>query len=116
MNRMSQDARPRTYQVPDNLAWIDGADWGMGEELYLTIVPDGRTVLLKDTARLIWLVAARGGDVVNEVARTVGLPAVDIEPQVAEFLPELLTRGLLTLHKPEPPRTTSSGIATSGSQ
>lgn len=101
MNRMSQDARPRTYQVPDNLAWIDGADWGMGEELYLTIVPDGRTVLLKDTARLIWLVAARGGDVVSEVAGFVRLTPTEINLQVGQFLSELTDAALLGLGQAE---------------
>ena len=99
MNRMSQDARPRTYQVPDNLAWIDGADWGMGEELYLTIVPDGRTVLLKDTARLIWLVAARGGDVVSEVAGFVGETGERVPMQCLAFVNELTQCGLLAIHE-----------------
>ena len=52
--------RVPAYRVPDNIAWVDGADFGLAEELYLTVVPDGRTVMLKDSARLIWLVAADG--------------------------------------------------------
>lgn len=71
----------------------------MAEELYLTVVPDGRTVLLKDTARLIWLVAADGGNVIDEVAELVGLPAEQVAGEIATFLEDLTARGLLT--KPE---------------
>lgn len=83
------------YRVPDNIAWIDGADFGLAEELFLTVVPDGHSVLLKDTARLIWLAAIEGGDVVQRVAGLVGLPPDDIENDVNEFLADLTGRGLL---------------------
>lgn len=84
------------YQVPAHVAWVDGTQEGLGEELYLTMVPDGTTVLLKDTARLIWLVAAEGGDVLPEVADLVGLPPAEIAKDVNRFLTELIGRGLLT--------------------
>ena len=84
-------------RVPDNIAWVDGADFGMAEELYFTVVPDGRTVLLKDTARLIWLVAADGtDDVVREVADLVDLPAEEVSGEITTFLEDLTARGLLT--------------------
>lgn len=84
------------YVVPPNIAWVDGADFGMAEELYLTVVPEGRTVLLKDTARLIWHVAAEGGDVLAGVAELVGLPPEQIADDVNGFLTDLVARGLLT--------------------
>jgi len=69
----------------------------MAEELYLTVVPDGRTVLLKDTARLIWLVAADGtDDVVREVAALVDLPVEEVSGEITTFLEDLTDRGLLT--------------------
>ena len=92
---MNEQPAPR-YRVPDNIAWVDGADFDMAEELYLTVVPEGRTVLLKDTARLIWLVAADGGeDVVAEVADIVGRPPAEIEGDVQQFLADVRARGLL---------------------
>jgi len=81
--------------VPENVAWVDGADQGTAEELYLTVVPDGKTVMLKDTARLIWLIAAGGGDVLTEVAALVGETPEAIEPDVQRFLDDLTERGLL---------------------
>lgn len=87
---------PVSYRVPDNIAWVDGADFGLAEELYLTKVPEGTTVLLKDTARLIWLVAIEGGDVLTEVAALVGRPRAEIQSDVHRFLDGLTARGLLT--------------------
>ncbi len=92
---MDQPEHPPTYRVPDDIAWVDGPDVGLGEELYLTVVPEGRTVLLKDTARLIWLIAAEGGEVLTEIATLVGRPAAEIEPDVQAFLADLTARGLL---------------------
>ncbi|TBT95738.1 hypothetical protein [Propioniciclava tarda] len=74
---------------------MDGPDFGVAEELYLTVVPEGRTVLLKGTARLIWLVAIEGGDVASEVARLVGRPSADIAEAVGTFLQDLSGAGLL---------------------
>ncbi len=92
---------PPAYLVPANVAWVDGADLGMAEELYLTIVPAGRTVLLRDTARLIWHVAAEGSDdVVRDVAEIVQLPEDQVADDVRAFLADLTTRGLLTPRTP----------------
>ncbi|SMO44907.1 hypothetical protein SAMN06266982_10311 [Propioniciclava tarda] len=91
-----EQAQPsHSYRVPDNVAWVDGPDFGVAEELYLTVVPEGRTVLLKGTARLIWLVAIEGGDVASEVARLVGRPSADIAEAVGTFLQDLSGAGLL---------------------
>lgn len=95
----SVNRRPApTYKVPETIAWVDGADFGIPEELYLTVVPDGRTVLLKDTARLIWLAAANGGDALSLVADLTGCPTTEIERHVSEFLADLMGRGLLAEH------------------
>ncbi|GAA2168170.1 hypothetical protein FHX52_1944 [Humibacillus xanthopallidus] len=92
---MDAHALATTYRVPSNIAWIDGADFGMREELYLTALPSGQTVLLEDTGRLIWLVAMEGGEVLERVAEVVGLPLAAIESDVTRFLAEVTTRGLL---------------------
>lgn len=100
---MSHQPTP-AYRVPDTIAWVDGSQFGMADELYLTVVPDGRTVLLKDTARLIWLVAADGGNVLADIAELVGRPPAEIEDDVKQFLTDLIGRGLL-----EKPCESSSG-------
>ena len=94
MSSYDQAQPSHSYRVPDNVAWVDGPDFGVAEELYLTVVPEGRTVLLKGTARLIWLVAI-GGDVASEVARLVGRPPADIKEDVLAFLQDLTGAGLL---------------------
>lgn len=90
------------YRVPDNISWVDGADLGMEDELYVTVVPDGHTVLLKDTARLIWLIAADGCDVLTEVAELVGQQPAAIEADVQQFLADLTGRGLLATGEQTP--------------
>lgn len=96
---MTSAAGEPEYRVPSSVASVDGADFGLDEELYLTIVPDGRTVLLKDTARLIWHVAADGSDdVVRDVAALVGLAPDQVSEGVAAFLADLTARGLLDRH------------------
>jgi len=90
------------YRVPNNIAWVDGVDFGIAEELYLTVVPDGRTVMLKDTGRMIWLVATESGNVVEKVASLVGLPAAEIDEDVNTFLADLIDRGLLVRTEADP--------------
>lgn len=69
---------------------------GLAEGLYFTVIPDGRTVLLKDTARLIWHVAADGSDdIVRDVAELVGVPAAEVSGVIIAFLEDLAARGLL---------------------
>ncbi|AQP45772.1 PqqD family protein [Tessaracoccus flavus] len=98
---MTSERSHAAYRAPDNVAWIDGAALDMGEELYLTRMPDGHSVLLAGSARLIWLVAAEGGDVLPGVAELVGMPPSEIADDVAQFLDDLVSRGLLTRdHRP----------------
>lgn len=80
------------YVVPDNVAWLDDDS---AERLYLTVVPQGRTVILEGTARVIWLIASEGGEVVEQVAGLFGLPEADVEGDIERFLAELLDAGLL---------------------
>lgn len=106
------DQAPPEFAVPDNIAWVDGADFGLADELYLTVVPDGHTVLLKDTARLIWHVAAEGGNVLEDVAKLVSMPSDAIADDVNSFLTDLVARGLLTkVNEPAsvPPRPPAPG-------
>lgn len=84
------------YQVPDNVAYIDGADMQQGEVLYLTLLPLGQSVRLEGVARLLWIVAAAGGDAVSESAILAGEFADRVAPEVGSFLAELMDRGFLT--------------------
>ena len=84
-----------TYRAPEDIAWVDGADFDHPEDLYLTYLPSGRTVRLTGSARVIWLVAAEGGDAVAEVPALVGRPVAEIAPHVKAFLAELVDNGLL---------------------
>ena len=87
-NRSVDQQTSVAWRIVDNVAWIDDADFGMAEQLYVTLVPDGLTVLLEGTARLIWLVAVDGGSIADRVAELVGLPHAAIAEDVARFLTE----------------------------
>ncbi len=83
------------YCVPANVAYIDGAEVDLGQVLYLTILPYGQSVCLEGIGRLIWTQAASGDDPVTGIASLVGKPVDSIEQDVADFLEDLLRRGLL---------------------
>lgn len=85
------------YEVPVNLAWVDGSEYGYDGDLYLTKVPDGDTVLLRGSSRLIWLAAVESPDPLAEVAAAAGLPASEIAGDVSSFLAELTGKGLLKM-------------------
>ena len=78
------------YRVPDDVAWID-----KGEELYLTTVPDGTTVLLRDTARLIWLVAVTVATSLTRLRTSSTSPPSRSQHEVDAFVDDLIARGLL---------------------
>lgn len=85
------------YEVPTDLAWIDGSEHGHEGDLYLTKVPDGKTVLLRGSSRLIWLAAIESANPLAEIAASVGVPADQIAEDVSAFLAELASNGLLTV-------------------
>lgn len=83
------------YVPPSDVAWIDGEEHGV-DDLFLTRLPDGETVVLSGSARLIWHAAVGAEDVAAEVAHRVGLRPDEVAGDVAAFLAELTARGLLT--------------------
>lgn len=85
------------YRVPDDIAWIDGTEIGMGEELYLSRLPSGDTVQLTGTARMMWHAALEGGDVPGQVGALTGVSPADISRQVTDFLDELAVQGFLAI-------------------
>lgn len=84
------------YNVPADIAWVDGSEYSYDDDLYLTKIPDGTTVLLRGSSRLVWLAAIESTDPLAEVAAAVGVPAVQIADDVSSFLAELTSKGLLS--------------------
>lgn len=83
------------YRVPDDIAWIDGTEIGLGEELYLTRLPSGDTVQLAGTARMIWHAVIAGGDVADRVSDSVSVPTELIRDEVERFISALVSSALL---------------------
>lgn len=84
-----EDTSAPQYRVPDDIAWIDGTEIGLREELYLSRLPSGATVQLTGTARIIWHSARRGVDAVSEVSRLTERPAVETRREIESFLERL---------------------------
>lgn len=89
------NAAPPAYAAPDNLAWVDGADHGLEDDLFLTTVPDGHTVLLRGSARLIWLSAVASSNPLAELSEVTGLEADELATDVNAFLADLVQKRLL---------------------
>lgn len=85
------------YRVPDDIAWIDGTEIGMGEELYTTRLPSGDTVQLTGTARMVWHAALKGGDIVRQVSTLTSVAPADVSRQVTDFLDELVVQRFLLM-------------------
>ena len=89
-------------RLADRVAWLDSADHGAGDEqdaVYASGLPDGPPMVLRETAALIFLVAARGGsldEVVAGVAEESGQLVETIRDDVVAFVDELVHLGLLT--------------------
>lgn len=93
---------PPLYRVPDDIAWIDGTEIGLGEELYLARLPTGETLLLKDTARMVWHQAVSDPQVGERVAELVGRSPAEIHGEIDGFVQRLIDAGLLATRKPMP--------------
>jgi hypothetical protein len=90
-----------TYRVPARLAYVvvDDAE-SDPVTVYLMDLPDGPPLALRDSAALIWLVAAEGSREVAElVAQGVGRPVEEIAGEVGKYLADLVSRGLLELDR-----------------
>ena len=84
------------YRVPETVAYIDGPDVELGDVLFLTLLPHGRSVRLEGIGRQIWTMAAEGSDVMAEIGKMVEQPPDISAVDVAVFLRVLVDRGLLT--------------------
>jgi hypothetical protein len=85
------------YRVPSRVAQVlVGEDPAIPEVVYLMLLPDGEPAVLRDSAAVIWSVAATGEDDVSAaVAARVDVPLVRVAPDVERFLDELVSLGLI---------------------
>lgn len=63
--------------------------------VYLLQLPDGAPVVLRNTAALIWLLAAEGEGAVAGVAEAVDRAEEDLAGSVLSFLGDFRSRGFL---------------------
>ncbi len=84
------------YRVPPRLAYVVDDQVAESPVVYLMQLPDGAPLVLQGSGGLIWTLAADGeNDVPAAVAGFVGRPVDMITQDVAGFLGELVSCGLL---------------------
>lgn len=85
------------YRIPARVAHVVADDdTAAAGTVYLMTLPDGQPAVLRDSAALIWMVAADGeDDVAGAVAELVGLPTDEVSFEVERFLDELVALGAL---------------------
>ncbi len=85
------------YRVPSRVAQVlVGEDPATPEVVYLMLLPDGEPAVLRDSAAVVWSVAATGEDDVSAaVAARVEVPLARVAPDVERFLDELVSLGLI---------------------
>ena len=83
-----------TFAVPSRLAFV--VPETEAPQVFLMHLPDGPPFVLKDTAAVIWMLAAdEEGDVAGAVGHVVGLPRDEVVDEVERYLADLVAKGLL---------------------
>lgn len=85
------------YRIPPRLAHVI-VDTKPSDppDVFLMDLPDGPPLVLRESAAMIWILAAEGGsDVPGLVAQGVGRTVREIGGEVSEYLADLVARGLL---------------------
>jgi hypothetical protein len=86
-----------SFAVADDVAWLPGTAHD-SDTIYATRLPDGPPVVLPGTGGLIFVAAASGGtleEILERVSEDAGVDREDIRDDVASFVEELLSLGLL---------------------
>lgn len=85
------------YVVADRVGVVE-----LGDDVYVAHLPEGPIVSLTGTAAIVWRAALDDSahDVADRVAVASGLPSADIAADVATFVRELVTWGLLVQADP----------------
>lgn len=91
------------YRIPANVAWQESLPEHHRRELYICRLPDGRPLVLGDSACDIWLLAAMGEDVLATLTAQLETPAETIAADVASFLTSALALGILEEAAPPDP-------------
>lgn len=86
------------FQLAAATAWIDGAQLGRGDVAWATAVPGGPPLVLEGSAYVCWIALAEGGSlnaITARVARLAGVSVDEVRTDVARFLDEMVSRGLV---------------------
>jgi len=86
-----------TYRVPPRLGYVvPDAPEGGPLVAFVMPLPDGPAVVLRNSAALIWALAADGeADVPAAVAEMVGRSLEEVGPATRDYLVDLVAQGLL---------------------
>ena len=83
-----------SYAVPARVAFVVSRT--EPTQVFLMPLPDGPPFVLKDTAAMIWVLAADGEtDVPTAVGEVVDLPRDQVAADVESYLDDLVAKGLL---------------------
>ena len=96
------------YRIPADVAWQESPPEHHRRELYICRLPDGRPIVLADSACDIWLLAAMGENVVATLTSQLDIPADTIATDVASFLTSALALGILEEAAPPDPELGAS--------
>ena len=85
------------YRVPPRVAHVVADEHSPpAGTVYLMTLPDGQPAVLRDSAAVIWMVAAEGeDDVAGAVATLFGMSVEEVSADVERFLDELVALGVL---------------------
>lgn len=83
------------YRVRPEVAWVSGDEIGAEAGIYLADVREPQPMVLLGSAELIWLVAAEGGDLPDDIEVADEAERETVRAQVRQFVTDLVARGFL---------------------
>lgn len=84
----------RLVSAPD-VAWVE-----VDDTVYVAVLPDPPIMVLSGAAALIWVTALQvdNDSLTEEVARRAGITIAAARTPVAEFIEDVVARGLIVRH------------------